>query len=345
MTELRLSDFDFSLPEELIAQYPAPLRDASRLLVLERRDRRLEHRQFKELPGLLSEGDLLVVNDTRVLPARLYGHKESGGRLEVLLSRREPGDREIWHCLAKASRPPRIGSRVVFSDDLFADVLAGGEAPQRRLQFHCRGDFSATLQRIGELPLPPYIKRKIEPADAERYQTLFAARAGAVAAPTAGLHFSEATLAEVRGRGVEICPVTLHVGIGTFLPVRVERLSEHRMHREEYEVTDRAAQTINRAKDDGRRVIALGTTSVRVLESAGRSGRVVGGTGETDLFITPGFRFNIVDALVTNFHLPQSTLLMLVAAFAGRDFLLRAYEEAVAERYRFFSYGDCMFIQ
>ncbi|PLX80849.1 MAG: tRNA preQ1(34) S-adenosylmethionine ribosyltransferase-isomerase QueA [Desulfuromonas sp.] len=345
MPDQRLSDFDFSLPDELIAQYPAPSRSDSRLLVLNRDSRVIEATEFAELPDLLIPGDLLVVNDTRVIPARLFGIKDSGGKVELLLTRREPGDDEVWHCLVKASRSPREGSHISFADNFTGVVLPGGDEPQRRIRFHGSDDFSNLLQRHGELPLPPYIRRRAEKQDTERYQTLFAAREGALAAPTAGLHFSRAVLDRLRSRGVETCPVTLHVGIGTFLPVRVENLSEHRMHKELFEVSESSALTINEAKEQGRRVIALGTTSVRVLESVARTGRVAPGKGETDLFITPGFNFQIVDALVTNFHLPKSTLLMLVSAFAGKEFLLQAYEKAVRDRFRFFSYGDCMLIE
>lgn len=345
MAEQRLSDFDFSLPEELIAQYPAPSRSESRLLLLNREKRSIGEVEFVALPDLLTPGDLLVVNDTRVIPARLFGVKETGGKVELLLTRREPGNDEIWHCLVKASKSPREGSFLSFSADLDGEILSGGDEPQRRIRFNCREDFSSLLQRHGELPLPPYIRRPTGKQDAERYQTLFAAKEGALAAPTAGLHFSREVLDRLKSKGIETCPVTLHVGIGTFLPVRVDNLAEHKMHKELFEVSESSALTINKAKEEGRRVIALGTTSVRVLESVANNRRIDPGQGETDLFITPGFDFQMVDALITNFHLPKSTLLMLVSAFAGKDFLLEAYAKAVQDRFRFFSYGDCMLIE
>lgn len=340
-----LDQFDFELPEELIAQHPAPDREASRLMVIDRSRRAVASRQFVEIVEHFRAGDLLVVNDTRVIPARLAGTKDSGGRIEVFLVRRLAGDGEIWSCLTKSSKAPRTGSRIHFPGGGSAQVRAGGEAPLRHLEFTVGRDFSAWLESVGTVPLPPYIRRTVTELDRHRYQTVFARSSGALAAPTAGLHFTERILALLRERGVDIHPLTLHVGLGTFLPVRVEDLNSHRMHSEAFTIPETTADAVNRAKSEGRRVVALGTTTTRALEAAvGSFGTVQAGAGETDLFIRPGFRFRAADALVTNFHLPRSTLLVLVAAFAGRDLVLEAYRQAVAERYRFFSYGDCMLI-
>jgi S-adenosylmethionine:tRNA ribosyltransferase-isomerase len=340
-----LDEFAFELPETLIAQHPAPVREASRLLVLDRRRGTLDHRQFVDIVDYFKAGDLLVLNDTRVIPARLAGIKDSGGRIEVFLVRRLAGSAEVWSCLTRSSKPPRLGSRIRFADGGTATVLAGGQAPLHHLEFAVGDDFSAWLEMVGTVPLPPYIRRTATAADRHRYQTVFARSDGALAAPTAGLHFTDRILTLLRERGVEIRPLTLHVGLGTFLPVRVENLRDHRMHSESYAVPEETAVAVNRARSEGRRVVALGTTTTRALEAAaGPSGDLRAGTGETDLFIRPGFPFRIIDGLVTNFHLPRSTLLVLVAAFAGREFVLQAYEEAVRERFRFFSYGDCMLI-
>lgn len=342
---MHLDDFDFELPEEQIAQFPSPVREASRLLVLDRGAGTTRSGRFPEITDCFAEGDLLVVNDTRVIPARLLGSKETGGRIEVFLVRRLAEDEEVWACLTKCSKPPRPGTRLLLGEGVEGTVVPGGEPPYRHIRFSCQGDFMSAVERVGRIPLPPYIRRDDAPVDRERYQTVFAKSRGAVAAPTAGLHFTDAILDALRAKGVEICSVTLHVGLGTFLPVRVENVLEHRMHGERFHVPATTAAAVNRAKEEGRRVFALGTTTTRTLEYAvDGKGRLAAGEGSTDLFIYPGFRFQIVDALITNFHLPRSTLLMLVSAFAGRDFVLDAYRRAVREGFRFFSYGDCMLI-
>jgi S-adenosylmethionine:tRNA ribosyltransferase-isomerase len=342
---MRLSDFDYCLPPELIAQEPAARRDASRLMTLDRHDGTLDETEFSRIADCFRDGDLLVLNDTRVIPARLLGRKETGGRAELFLVRRLPGDGERWQCLVRASKPPRPGSTIQLPEGLVAEIIDRSD-DLWIVSFTPEEGVAGRLERAGEMPLPPYIKRPSCHADRERYQTVFSREAGAVAAPTAGLHFTPALLDEVRGRGVEIRTVTLHVGLGTFLPVRVENLDEHRMHREWYRIPPETAAAVNgRKRDGGGRVIALGTTTARALEhAAAPDGTVPDGEGEADIFIRPGYRFRTVEALITNFHLPQSTLLMLVAAFAGRDLILHAYAEAVRRRFRFFSYGDAMMI-
>lgn len=342
---MRLNDFDFELPEALIAQHPLQERQSSRLMVLNRETQQAQLARFAEIVDWFRAGDVLVVNDTRVIPARLLGRKETGGRIEVFLVRRLPGDDETWACLTRCSKSPRTGMRLCFGEGLEGVVTEGGASPYRHVRFECPGDFAAVLGRVGRIPLPPYIRREATEEDHIRYQTVFARAAGAVAAPTAGLHFTGGILQALRTRGVDIHTLTLHVGLGTFLPVRTDNLAEHRMHEENYIVPADTAAAVNLAKQEGRRVIALGTTSTRTLEYAvDDRGRLCEGQGSCDLFIRPGFDFRIIDGLITNFHLPCSTLLMLVAAFAGRDFVLEAYRRAVAERFRFFSYGDCMLI-
>jgi len=342
---MHLDDFDYDLPAELIAQHPLSCRDDSRLMVLERGSRSVSVGKFSDIARYFRAGDLLVLNDTRVLPARLLGDKESGGKIEVFLVRRLPGDAEVWECLTKCSKAPRPGGRLFLAGGIEAEVLPGGESPYRRILFHAPGDFLSALEAAGHMPLPPYIRRDDDAADRSRYQTVYASKLGAVAAPTAGLHFTEEILAQLRLLGVEIRMLTLHVGLGTFLPVRVDDIRTHRMHAESYQISPDTAEAINRAKAEGRRVLAVGTTTTRTLEySVDAVGRVVAGEGVTDLFIYPGFRFQVVDALVTNFHLPRSTLLMLVSALAGKDFTLDAYRQAVEQGFRFFSYGDCMLI-
>jgi len=340
----RLSNYSFDLPPEQIAQFPAPAREDSRLMVLRRRSRSVERRNFPEIASCFTSGDLLVINDTRVIPARLQGQKESGGKIEIFLVRRHPGEEEVWTCLTRCSKPARVGCRLLLGE-IEGTVLAEEEPSYRVVRFRCAGDFRQALERTGHIPLPPYIRRTDEPLDRERYQTVFARQPGAVAAPTAGLHFTEALLDALRAAGVNILPLTLHVGLGTFLPVRVDDVRQHRMHAEVFDIPLETAAAVNRAKEQGRRVFALGTTVARTLEYAvAADGRVVAGGGTTDLFIYPGFEFRVIDALITNFHLPCSTLLMLVAAFAGRDFVLDAYRQAVQENFRFFSYGDCMLV-
>lgn len=342
---MHLDDFDFELPPEQVAQYPPPCREDARLMVLDRRGEVADSGAFPEILKYFAPGDLLIVNDTQVIPARLLGTKETGGRIEVFLVRRLAGAAEDWVCLTKCSKPPRIGARLLLGGKIEGTVMPGGTAPYRHIRFECPGEFLPTVEVVGRIPLPPYIRREDGPEDRERYQTVFARSPGAVAAPTAGLHFTPAILDALAQKGVEIRSLTLHVGLGTFLPVRVENVREHRMHGEFYHVPEATAEAINRAKAEGRRVFALGTTATRTVEYAvDDDGRVVAGEGMTDLFITPGFRFKVVDALITNFHLPRSTLLMLVSAFAGRELVLKAYRQAVQGSFRFFSYGDCMLI-
>ncbi len=340
-----LDDFDYFLPPELIAQQPSDRRDASRLLALDKRTGTMAESSFREIPGLFRQGDLLVVNDTRVIPARLTGRKESGGRVEVFLVRKLAGPGELWHCLIKASKAPKPGMHLLLPEDLVALVIGRGTDELWTVSFSPVEGFEERLERAGSMPLPPYIKRPAANEDRERYQTVFARVKGAVAAPTAGLHMTAELLDSIRQRGVEVVPLTLHVGLGTFMPIRVEDPREHRMHRERYVVSETTAATVNAAKAEGRRIIALGTTSARALEYAtADDGTLEPGEGEADIFIYPGYRFKVVDALITNFHLPKSTLLMMVSAFAGKALLFRAYAEAVNRRFRFFSYGDAMFI-
>jgi len=324
-------DFDYHLPEERIAQEPAP-RGESRLLVLDAQGQD-RHRRVRDLSTLLRPGDLLVLNDTRVIPARLYGHRGEG-RMEILLVEKL-GDRE-WEALVRPGRRARPGAEITF-DGLSAEVIAKRE-DRYRLRFS--EPVEPHLDRLGHVPLPPYIHRPDEASDRERYQTVFARTPGAIAAPTAGLHFSEELLEEIAAAGIGIARVTLHVGIGTFKPVSAEKVEDHRMDRERYEVGEETAEAIRRTRESGGRIVAVGTTVVRTLESS----RGEAGSGSTELFITPGFRFRIVDVLLTNFHLPRSTLLMLVSAFAGRERVLAAYEEAIREGYRFYSYGDAMLV-
>ena len=340
-TLFSLSDFDFTLPDELIAQHPAAVRSASRLLA--GTGPLPVDRTFSDLPGLLLPGDLLVVNDTQVIKARLMGEKPTGGAVEGLVERVIPGTREVWAHL-RASKSPRPGTWVRFADAFDAEVL-GRVGPEDAL-FHLRfpDDPFELLRRHGHVPLPPYITHADEAEDEARYQTLFAARPGAVAAPTASLHFDEAVLAALDARGVKRATVTLHVGAGTFQPVRSERLSEHRMHSEWYEVGADTVAAIAATRAAGGRIVAAGTTALRALESAARGGTLQASRGETDLFITPGYDFRVVDVLVTNFHLPRSTLLMLISAFAGHAHVKALYRHAIESRYRFFSYGDAMLL-
>jgi S-adenosylmethionine:tRNA ribosyltransferase-isomerase len=364
---VRISDFDFQLPEELIAQEPLADRSASRLLHLRRDTGGFVDRKFVDFPRLLRPDDLLVVNNSCVFPARLLGRRSGRhaqplspknpaskeflqGRVEALLTR-QLGPLE-WQALVRPGRKIGVGERISFGaeNELEAEVVARGEFGERTLRFSPVPDFFALVEKVGHVPLPPYIAREDCREDRERYQTVYARpeSRGSVAAPTAGLHFTPRILSEIRERGIEIAEVTLHVGLGTFQPVHVENVEEHKMHRESFSISDTAAAQINQALDQRRRVVAVGTTSVRTLEYAARQsadGCVRPGSGEADIFIYPGFQFRVVGALLTNFHLPQSTLLMLVSAFAGRENVLRAYQYAVNQRYRFFSYGDCMLIE
>jgi S-adenosylmethionine:tRNA ribosyltransferase-isomerase len=336
---LTVEDFDFDLPEALIAQHPAPERTGSRLLRLAR-DGVSDH-AFADLPRSLAPGDVLVFNDTRVIKARLFGSKDSGGRIEVLIER-VVGAHEALAQI-RASHAPRPGARLRLAGELDVSVLER-DGDLFRLQFDVPESVLTLLDRHGSVPLPPYIAHTPDAADERRYQTVYARAPGAVAAPTAGLHFDEPLLERLRAQGVETAFLTLHVGAGTFQPVRVTDLSEHRMHSEWYEIPDATAEAVSRARSCGREVIAVGTTSLRALEAAARDGTVNAGSAETDLFITPGFRFRVVDRLITNFHLPRSTLLMLVSAFAGMDSVRAAYRHAIAHGYRFFSYGDAMLV-
>ncbi len=339
---MKTSDFDYALPDELIARHPLPERDASRLLHVDAAADSFHDCEFIDLPALFRPGDLLIFNDTRVIKARLRGEKASGGKVEMLVERLL-GEHEALVFL-RASKSPRPGSRLRFADAIDARVEAR-EQDLFRLSFDPTRPLLAWLDQYGEVPLPPYLARGAEADDDRRYQTVYARDPGAVAAPTAGLHFNDAMLARLREHGVETAFVTLHVGAGTFLPVRVEDIHDHRMHSERYLVPEATAEAIETARARGGRVTAVGTTSLRALESAARSGTLATGSGETDLFITPGYRFRVIDRLITNFHLPRSTLLMLVSAFGGTELLRRAYRHAVAERYRFFSYGDAMLIE
>jgi S-adenosylmethionine:tRNA ribosyltransferase-isomerase len=337
-------DYDYELPEELIAQKPLTRRDQSRLLHLDRKTGRVAHRVFSDISDILSPGDVLVINDTKVIPGRLFGRKESGGKVEVLLLDYAQGvhDRH-FACLIRASKRPRPGSRLLFENDLTAVV----ETVDERicyLTFHGTTPFEQTLESIGHVPLPPYIRRQDTPDDRHTYQTVYASRKGAIAAPTAGLHFTPDLLEVLQNKGVRLTRLTLHVGYGTFVPVQVDDIRDHRMHSEGFELSQTTARTIRRAKADGRRVVAVGTTCVRTLEYCARNEEIAAQDGYCDLFIYPGFTFNAVDAMITNFHLPKSTLMMLVSAFAGRRRILNAYHRAVEERYRFFSYGDAMII-
>ena len=338
---MRKSDFHYSLPAELIAQFPASPRTASRLLHLDGASGAVRDLRFTDLPSLLRAGDLLVFNDTRVIPARVHGRKDSGGRIEVLIERIRDAHRVLAQ--VRASKPPKPGQKLALEGDVTVEVR-GREGEFYELAFDGEAPVTEVLERIGHVPLPPYITRPDETTDRERYQTVYARHRGAVAAPTAGLHFDAAMLAALEARGVERAFVTLHVGAGTFQPVRVDDISEHRMHAESLSVSPATCGRIKAAKQEGRRVVAVGTTVVRALETAAHDGSIVPFEGETDIFIYPGYGFRVVDALLTNFHLPESTLLMLVCAFGGTANVLNAYRHAVEEKYRFYSYGDAMFV-
>ncbi len=340
---LRKQDFYYNLPEELIAQDPLEDRSASRLLVLDKETGEVQHRHFTDVIEYMKPGDCVVINDTKVIPARLLGEREeTGGHVEVLLLRRLTGD--DWECLVKPGKKARTGQRIVFGDGRLRAVVSEiVEEGNRIIHFEYDGIFEEVLDALGEMPLPPYIIHNLAAPD--RYQTVYAKNRGSAAAPTAGLHFTEELMSKVREKGVVIAPVTLHVGLGTFRPVKEENVLDHHMHEEWYSVSSETAEKINAAKSGGHRVICVGTTSCRTVEStAGEDGMVRAGSGDTRLFIYPGYRFKIMDRLITNFHLPESTLLMLVSAMAGREHTLAAYDEAVRERYRFFSFGDAMIV-
>ncbi len=347
---MNIGDFDFDLPPRLIAQKPAERRDESRLMVVDRTSGRISHRTFREFPDLLQGDETIVLNEAKVIPAKAWGRRGAASIELLFLKEIETG---LWEVLCKPARRVRPGDEIILADDLrgVAETWAGkaAEEGRRRLRF-AAPDVLGRLRKVGFAPLPPYIKRPKagladRDRDLERYQTVFAAREGAIAAPTAGLHFTPDILARIRARGIDAARITLHVGLATFQPMRTERIEDHRMLEETYEVSAASAAAVNEAKAAGRPVLAVGTTVVRTLESAGRSGRVAPGPGATSLFITPGFGFQVVDRLLTNFHLPKSTLLVLVSALAGRELILEAYREAVRAEYRFFSYGDCMLIR
>lgn len=343
MVGLKTSDYDFELPQELIAQDPLADRSSSRLLVLDKQTGEREHHSFKDIIQYLHEGDCLVLNNTKVIPARLYGTKEdTGAVIEVLLLKRHEND--VWETLVKPGKKAKPGTRLVFGDGaLRAEVLDIVEEGNRLIRFAYDGIWEEILDSLGEMPLPPYITHKLQ--DKSRYQTVYARYEGSAAAPTAGLHFTPQLLSQIEAKGISLAYVTLHVGLGTFRPVKVDNVTEHHMHSEYYQVTKEAAELINQTKQRGGRIICVGTTSCRTIESAAdENGIVKSGCGNTDIFIYPGYRFKVLDCLITNFHLPQSTLLMLVSALAGRETVLAAYEEAVKERYRFFSFGDAMLI-
>ena len=338
-----VKDFDYELPEELIAQTPLSDRPSSRLLVLDKKTGDIRHTHFREIVNYLHEGDCLVLNNTRVLPARLFGRREdTGAVIEFLLLTQKEND--VWEIIVRPGKKARPGHRIVFGDGrLTAEITEIVNDGNRLVRFYYDGIFNEILDELGEMPLPPYIHEKLE--DRERYQTVYSKVDGSAAAPTAGLHFDRDLLQEIERKGVQLAFVTLHVGLGTFRPVKVDKIEEHKMHSEFYSVDDETVQKINRAKENGRRVVCVGTTSTRVLETlTDQDGKMHAGSGWTDIFIYPGYRFKMVDALITNFHLPQSTLIMLVSALAGREHIMEAYRQAVELRYRFFSFGDAMLI-
>lgn len=340
---MKVSDFDYELPQELIAQVPIKDRSASRLMVLNRENKTIEDKIFKDIIAYLKPGDCLVRNNTKVIPARLYGIKEETGvHIEFLLLKRIEGD--IWEVMVHPGRRLKIGTKVIFGEGLLkAEILEMMEGGNRKVKFEYEGIFNEILDQIGLMPLPPYIKEKLD--DKSRYQTVYAKYEGSAAAPTAGLHFTEELLKKIKEKGIEIANVTLHVGIGTFRPVKVENIEEHDMHSEHYYIKPEDAEKINNTKKNGGRIIAVGTTSCRVLESvADENGLVKETEGDTSIFIYPGYKFKCIDCLITNFHLPESTLIMLVSALAGKDYIMKAYKHAVEEKYRFFSFGDAMFI-
>ena len=349
---MRLKEYDYFLPKELIAQVPMGRRDGSRLMVIDRRSRKIEHTCFQQLPLYIQAGDLLVANNTRVIPARIYGKKETGGRVELLLLnhlKTIPGKSQIWEGLLKSGRKIDAGSRLYFSPQLNADVLQPMGDGTWSVQLNYQGNFDEILHKVARIPLPQYIKRDRDgpedPQDRERYQTVYAKEEGAAAAPTAGLHFTPSLMEKIKGRGADFAFLTLHVGYGTFQPIRTENITDHKMHKEFFHVAKNASESINRARSKGGRIIAVGTTATRALETMARAdGSLQPGKGLTDLYIYPGYAFKSIDALITNFHLPMSSLLLLVSAFAGKDYILKAYKEAVKRKYRFFSYGDAMLI-
>ena len=340
---MKVSDFNYELPEELIAQTPIEKRDESRLMVLDRQKQTIEHKRFKDIINYLEPGDVLVRNNTKVIPARLYGKKETGANVEFLLLNNIEGD--IWECIVRPGNKLHVGVKVIFGDGILkAEILETMPGGTRKVKFEYKGIFNEILDKIGLMPLPPYIHEQLKEKD--RYQTVYAKYNGSAAAPTAGLHFTPELLNKIEEKGVIIANVTLHVGIGTFRPVKEETVEAHQMHSEHFYIKQEDVEKINNAKENGKRVIAVGTTSCRVLETiADENGKVREIEGDTQIFIYPGYKFKCLDGLITNFHLPESTLLMLVSALAGKDYIMKAYNEAVKEKYRFFSFGDAMFIQ
>ena len=341
---MKVLDFNYDLPEELIAQHPYEKRDEARLMVLHRNTKQIEHKVFKDIIDYLEPGDCLVLNDTKVIPARLYGKKDTGAKVEFLLLKRIEND--DWEAMVRPGNKLKAGAKVSFGDGILkAEVLETLEGGNRRVRFFYEGIFNEILDKVGLMPLPPYIKENIKEEN-EKYQTVYAKYEGSAAAPTAGLHFTEELLEKIKEKGVEIAKVTLHVGIGTFRPVKVENVEEHKMHSEHFYVKQIEADKINKAKETGHRVVAVGTTSCRVLESVSdENGKMKEIETDTSIFIYPGYKFKCVDALITNFHLPESTLIMLVSSLAGKNFIMKAYKEAVEKRYKFFSFGDAMFIE
>lgn len=338
---MKLTDFDYYLPEALIAQVPCEPRDQSRLLVLKRNEQGVDHQRFYQMLEHLNSNDILVFNDTKVLPARLFGVKaDTGAKIEILLLKRVNGNE--WECLAKPGKKLRMGAKIVFSEELSGEIIEQTEFGGRVIRFDFTGVFEEIIDRIGHMPLPPYIHERLE--NRERYQTVYAKNSGAAAAPTAGLHFTPELLQKIEAKGVGRAFVTLHVGLGTFRPVEVENVLEHKMHSEFYSISEETVARIERARANGGRVIAVGTTAIRTLETAGASGQLKAGNGWTDIFIYPGYQFKVVEGMITNFHLPKSTLLMLISAFAGKEKIMQAYEEAIRNEYRFFSFGDAMLI-
>ncbi len=340
---MKVTDFDYELPEELIAQTPMEKRDESRLMVLDRKEQTIEHKHFKDVIDYLEPGDVLVRNNTKVIPARLYGKKETGAKVEFLLLNNM--EKDIWECIVRPGNKLHVGAKVIFGDGILkAEVLDTMPGGTRKVEFHYEGIFNEILDKIGLMPLPPYIHESLKEKD--RYQTVYAKYDGSAAAPTAGLHFTPELLKKIEEKGIEIANVTLHVGIGTFRPVKEDTVEAHQMHSEHFYIKEEDCEKINKAKKSGHRVIAVGTTSCRVLETiADDNGYVKPTEGDTQIFIYPGYKFRCLDALITNFHLPQSTLVMLVSALAGKDYIMKAYKEAVEQKYRFFSFGDAMLIK
>ena len=341
---MRIEEFDYTLPSSLIAQYPSPQRDKSSLMILHRGDGTIEHRAFRDLPNYLNPGDLLVMNDTRVFPARLIGKKETGGKVEMLIISPTNGTMEEWNVLIKGSGKVKPHVQIEFSQELYGEVKEAKDG-KGRIRFSGQGEVMDLIRKVGHVPLPPYIKREDEPLDGDRYQTVFAKREGSIAAPTAGLHFTQDLLQSLRDQGVTIAWITLHIGLGTFVPVKTRNVEDHPMGAEWVEISEQTVQDIDQTRSRAGRIISVGTTTTRALESfSDGKGGVKCGKGTTSLFIYPPYRFRVIDGLITNFHLPKSTLIMLVSAFAGKDLLAKAYEEAIDKKYRFYSYGDAMLI-